>query len=71
MADKKPGRWIQKAREKMEAKGTVGSLRKEAGAKKGEPIAASKLAALGAKAKKTGNTELAQKVNFAKNVRGK
>jgi hypothetical protein len=63
------GKWINKAREKMEKKGTVGSLREEAKAEKGKPIGKDKLAALKAKAKKTGDKKLAKKVQFAENVK--
>ena len=63
----KVDKWIQPAREKMEAKGTVGSLRKIAGAKDG--ISDSKLSSLKATAKRTGNTKLMKKVTFAQNVR--
>jgi hypothetical protein len=62
--------WIGPAREKMEKKGTVGSLRKIAGVSGDEKISGSKLASLGARAKRTGNTSLAKKVNFARNVKG-
>ena len=62
MAEKK---WIQKATKKMKAKGTVGSLRKALGVKKGEKIPLKKLQA----AKK--NPRLAKKANFALNVRKK
>jgi len=57
--------WIGKAREKMEEKGTVGSLHKALGVPKGEKIPISKLQA----AKK--NPKLAKKANFALNVRKK
>jgi len=66
-------RWIQKARERMERNGTVGALRRTAkrmGLVKGdEPLSASDLAKLEAKAKKSGNDKLRQRVQFAKNVR--
>lgn len=62
-------KWMEAAKARMEKKGTVGSLRKEAGAKKGQDIPDSKLAALGAKAKKDGNGALAKKVAFAKAAR--
>jgi hypothetical protein len=61
--------WIGKARAGMERKGTVGSLRKIAGVSGDAKISGSKLSSLGARAKRTGNTALARKVNFAKNVR--
>lgn len=68
-------KWIQEARERMERKGTVGSLRriaKREGLIKGsEKLSSSDLSKLARKAEKTGNTALARKVNFAKNVRGR
>ena len=57
--------WIGKARKKMEAKGTVGSLRSALKVPKGEKIPVAKLQA----AKK--NPKLAKKANFALNVRKK
>ncbi len=62
-------KWIQAARTKMEKKGTIGSLREKAGVSGEKTIPESKLDQLKARAKKTGNTDLMQKVQFAKNVR--
>jgi hypothetical protein len=57
-------KWIQKARSEMERKGTVGSLRKESGVKKGEKIPESTLKADVAKGGK-----IAKKAQFALNTR--
>jgi hypothetical protein len=57
-------KWIQGAREKMERKGTVGSLHKALGVPEGEKIPASKLAS--AKKNRPG---LRKKIQFAENVR--
>jgi hypothetical protein len=63
------GKWIGKARESMERRGTVGSLRKAMGAKEGQKIPTSSLQAKKAQAERTGNTKMMRKVNFALNVR--
>jgi len=63
------GKWIGKARASMERRGTVGSLRKAMGAKEGQKIPTSSLQAKKAQAKRTGNTAMMRKVNFALNVR--
>jgi len=63
------GKWIGKARASMERRGTVGSLRKAMGAKEGQKIPTSSLEAKKAQAKRTGNTAMMRKVNFALNVR--
>lgn len=62
-------KWIQKARDKMEKKGTVGALHRDLGVAQGAKIPAGKLAAAGARAKRTGNTKLERRVQFAENVR--
>ena len=59
------GKWIQKATDKMQEKGTVGSLRRATGAKKGQPIPEAKLEA----AKNSDNPAMRKKANFAINVR--
>jgi len=56
-------KWIQKVSDKMKEKGTKGALRKQLGAKKGEPIAKDKLASA---AKKGG--VLGKRAQFALNV---
>jgi hypothetical protein len=61
--------WIGKARAKMEKKGTVGALHRQLGVPSGEKIPAGKLAAAKSRAGKTGNTQLARRVQFAENVR--
>lgn len=58
-------RWIQKAAKKMEEKGTIGSFRKEMGAKKGKPIPLAKEQ----KAAKSGDPATRKKAQFALNVR--
>lgn len=64
--------WIGKARDKMEKKGTVGALHRQFGVPEGEKIPVSKLSAAASRAKKTGNAQLAKRVNFARNAgRGK
>jgi len=63
------GKWIGKARASMERRGTVGSLRKAMGTKSGETIPTGSLEAKKAQAKRTGNTKMMRKVNFALNVR--
>jgi len=63
MATKK--KWIQSARQKMERKGTVGSLRKALGVKQGDTISAAQLE----KAAHSANPAIRKKANFAKNVR--
>jgi hypothetical protein len=55
----------------MEQKGTKGALHRQLGVPEGESIPSSKLSAAAARAKRTGNTQLARRVNFAKNVGGK
>lgn len=62
-------KWIQKARAKMEKKGTVGALHRDLGVPEGEKIPAGKLAAAASRAERTGNTRLARRVNFARNVK--
>ena len=62
-------KWIQGAREKMERKGTVGALHRSLGVPEGEKIPASKLAAAASRARTTGNTKLARRVAFARNVK--
>lgn len=61
-------KWIQAATEKMEKKGTVGSLHRAAGVPEGKKIPESKLSALSAKAERTNNTALKKKIQFARNV---
>lgn len=72
-------KWIQAARERMQAKGTVGSLHEAAGVSEKKNIPASKLSALESKArgmkgpdgKLTGRgSTLLKKVLFAKNAGG-
>jgi hypothetical protein len=62
-------KWIQQARSKMEKKGTVGALHKQLGVPAGAKISAGKLAGAKARADRTGNTQLARRVQFAENVR--
>jgi hypothetical protein len=62
-------KWIGKARASMERRGTVGSLRKAMGVKGDKTIPTSSLEAKKAQAKRTGNTAMMRKVNFALNVR--
>ena len=57
-------KWIQKARDRMEKKGTVGSLHRALNVPEGEKIPAGKLAS--AKKNRPG---LAKKIQFAENVR--
>lgn len=69
-------KFIQKAKRRMVAKGTVGSLRAAAARKgmlkgKGDTLTPEDLDRLAAIAKRTKNTELARKVNFARNIRRK
>lgn len=63
-------KWMQKVRESMERKGTVGALRRTAqrmGLIKGdEPLSQSDLAALERRAEETGNTTLKRRVNLAR-----
>lgn len=66
--------WIGKARASMKRRGTVGALRKTASSKgllsgKGDTLTEKDLSTLAATAKRTGNKELARRVNFARNVR--
>lgn len=63
------GKWIGKARASMERRGTVGSLRKAMGAKEGQKIPTGSLERKKAQAKRTGNTAMMRKVQFALNVR--
>ena len=49
----------------MKKKGTVGALRKQLGAKKGQPISKSKLK----QAAKSSNPQTRKRANFALNVR--
>ena len=68
MADKEPSKWMGALRERMEAKGSVGSLRavaKKRGLIKGdESLSFSDLNALG----KGAGSSLAKKVNAARNM---
>jgi hypothetical protein len=57
-------KWIQKAREKMEKKGTVGSLHRALGVPEGKKIPQAKLSV--AKKNRPG---LAKKIQFAENVK--
>ena len=59
-------KWMQKAAKSMERRGTKGALHRQLGVPEGEKIPAAKLAAAGARAKRTGNTKLARRVGFAK-----
>jgi hypothetical protein len=61
--------WIQKARDRMEKKGTVGSLHRALGVPQGQKIPAAKMAAGRARANRTGNTALQKKLQFAANVK--
>jgi hypothetical protein len=61
--------WIGKARERMEKKGTVGSLHRALGVPEGEKIPASKMAAGQKRANRTGNAALKKKLQFAENVK--
>ena len=58
--------WIGKATEKMERKGSVGSLHRALGVPQSKTIPKAKMAA----AKKS-RPELAKKIQFAENVGGK
>jgi hypothetical protein len=62
-------KWIQGARESMERRGTVGSLRKAMGVKGKATIPTGKLEAKKAAAERSGNTKMIRKVQFALNVR--
>jgi hypothetical protein len=59
-------KFFQRAVKKMEAKGTKGALHRQLGVPEDQPIPAAKLAAAGARAKRTGSTKLARRVGFAK-----
>jgi hypothetical protein len=61
--------WIAGVRTKMEKKGTVGALHRSLGVPSGEKIPAGKLSAAKSRAAKSGNTQLARRVQFAENVR--
>ena len=61
-------KWAQKAVKKMEQKGTKGALHRQLGVPEGEKIGQAKLAAAAARAKRTGNTTLARRVGFARNI---
>ena len=56
--------WIGKATDKMEKKGTVGSLHRALGVKEGKTIPTAKL-----EAAKENRPGLAKKIQFAQNVR--
>ncbi len=56
------------ARPKMNLKLKKGALHKELGVAEGKKIPAKKLAKAKASAKKTGNTKLAKRVQFAENA---
>lgn len=56
------------ARKKMNLKIKKGALHKELGVPAGEKIPAKKMAAAKKKAKATGNTKLAKRVQFAENA---
>lgn len=58
-------KWIQKARERMERKGTVGALHRSLGVPAGEKIPSGKLRT----AAKSRNKKLAARARFALNVR--
>jgi hypothetical protein len=60
------GRWIQAATNKMEKKGTVGSLHRALDVPEGNKIPAKKLS----KAEHSSSPALRKKANFAANVRG-
>ncbi len=59
-------KFFQRATKKMEQKGTKGALHRQLGVPEDQPIPKAKLAAAGARAKRTGNTKLARRVGFAK-----
>jgi hypothetical protein len=59
-------KFFQRAAKSMERRGTKGALHRQLHVPEGEPIPASKLKAAGARAKRTGNTQLAKRVGFAK-----
>jgi hypothetical protein len=59
------GKWIQKARESMERKGTVGAFRKQTGTAEGKDISASKIA----EARKSKNPLTKKRAVFAANMR--
>lgn len=61
-------KWAQKASKEMERKGTKGALHAQLGVPQGEKIGQSRLAAAAKRAKETGNTKLARRVAFARNV---
>ena len=56
--------WIQKATNKMEKKGTVGSLHRALGVPEGKKIPPAKLSA----AKNSSSAAIRKKANFAANV---
>lgn len=58
-------KFIGKVRAEMEKKGTVGALRKQLGAKEGEPIPAKKLE----KATHSENEKTRKRAQFAENMR--
>jgi hypothetical protein len=57
-------KWIQKATDKMEKKGTVGSLHRALGVPEGKKIPSAKMAA----AKNSSSPAIRKKANFAINV---
>jgi hypothetical protein len=57
-------KWIQQAREKMERKGTVGSLHRALGVPEGQKIPEAKM-----EAAKKSRPALRKKIQFAENVR--
>ena len=57
-------KWVQKSREKMEKKGTVGSLHRALNVPEGQKIPAAKMA----QAKNSPNPKLRKKANWAINV---
>jgi hypothetical protein len=59
-------KFFQRATKSMERRGTKGALHRQLGVPQDEPIPASKLKAAAARAKRTGNTQLARRVGFAK-----
>lgn len=62
-------KWIGPARERMERKGTVGSLHKALGVPQGDTIPEKKLSVAKSRAERAGNTKMIRKITFAENVR--
>ena len=62
--------WMQSARRRMEARGTVGDLHRALGIPRDRPITNAQLIAAWRRAKRSGNTRLLRMILFAANARG-